>query len=135
MKQLTAAVAFAFFVLGGASAQAQISANPQLRTPPAYRLPVTPRSHAFAYRYHRHHVHRRHYRYRFFPPLPVLAGPAVIYRNGDVEIPPEHEITGSIAPPVAEPVVHVLGESGGCDLQQVNVPGGLGRTTVNIWRC
>lgn len=135
MKKLTAAIAIAFFVLSGASAQAQFSMNPQFRTPLNHRSPATPRSHVFAPRHHRHHAHRRHHRHRIFQPLPILAGPAVIYRNGDIEIPPEHEITGAVEPPVAEPVVYRLGESGGCDLQQVNVPGSHGRTTVNIWRC
>jgi hypothetical protein len=144
MKKTTAAVALMFAVsLAAFSIAESNSAQAASNTPPFrahginrpfdYRFPVTPRNYSVANRYHRYgwRHHRR------FQPLPALAGPMVIYQNGEIGIPPHEEFTGSIpnAPISAQPVVHRVGETGACDVQQVNVPGSLGRTTINIWRC
>lgn len=144
MKKMTAAAAIAFAVSlaafsGTESNGAQAASNtPPFRAhginrPLDYRFPVTPRNYSFANRHHRYNW--RHP--RRFQPLPALAGPMVIYQNGEIGIPPQEEFTGSI-PQVripVQPVVHRIGETGACNVQQVNVPGSLGRTTVNIWRC
>lgn len=131
MKWMTAAFAIALCTLGfaGTAAEAQTTSL-QFRAPLNYRFPVMPRSHVFSHHRHRHPGWHRHHRRAQY--LPVFRGPAVIYQNGEIGIPPENP-----APPlpVAWPVVHRLGETGGCDLQQLDVPGSRGRTTVNVWRC
>lgn len=133
MKRVTAAVAIALSTAAFSPAEAQFGTNLQFNTPLNYRFSVQPKSHVFAYNRQRHHHGWRHrHRTQF---LPVLAGPAVIYQNGDIEIPRAEELTASVPTPVARPVVYRLGETGGCGLQQVGVPGSQGRTTVNIWRC
>jgi hypothetical protein len=137
MKRVTAAIAIALAALSFTSmsstpAEAQ-ALNLQFKTPLNYRFSVQPKSHVFAYNRHRHHHGWRH-RHRAHA-LPVLAGPAVIYQNGDIGIPPEDEYTASVPAPAAQPVVYRLGEIAGCGLQQVSVPGSKGRTSVNIWRC
>lgn len=144
MKKTTAAVALVFAVSfaafsGVESNSAQAASNtPPFRAhginrPLDYRFPVTPRNYSYANRHHRYGW--RHP--RRFQPLPALAGPMVIYQNGEIGIPPQEEFTGSV-PQVhipLQPVVHRIGETGACDVQLVNVPGSMGRTTVNIWRC
>jgi hypothetical protein len=131
MKRVTAAIAIALTTATFTPAEAQLSTNLQFRTPLNYRFSV--QSHVFAYNQQRHrHGWRHRHRTQF---LPVLAGPAVIYQNGDIEIPPANELTASVPPPVAQPAVYRAGETGGCGLQQVGVPGSHGRTTVNVWRC
>jgi hypothetical protein len=141
MKRVTAVIAIALIAVSFSHAEArdiQVAANAapfraySINRPLDYRFPVTPRNHSFVNRNHRHHAHRRH---RYFQPLPALAGPAVIYQNGEIGIPPEEEYTASIPQRLVHPVIHRLGVSGGCDLQRTNVPGSHGRTTVNIWRC
>lgn len=131
MRRVTAALAIAACALAfPAKAQAQ-TINLQFRAPLNYRFPVVPRSHTFTHRgHHAGHHHRGHA--GFFP---ALRGPAVIYRNGEIGIPPESGITAAVPLPVAEPVIHRIGETGGCGLQQLDVPGHRGRTTVNVWRC
>lgn len=132
MKRMTAAIAIALCTVAFSPAEAQFGTNLQFNRPLNYRFSVQPKSHVFAYNRQRHHNAWRHrHRTQF---LPVLAGPAVIHQNGDIEIPPAQELTASV-PPVTNPVVYRLGETGGCGLQQVGVPGSNGRTTVNIWRC
>jgi len=133
MKRVTAAIAIALTTATFTPAEAQLSTNLQFRTPLNYRFSVQPKSHVFAYNQQRHPQGWRHrHRTQF---LPVLAGPAVIYQNGDIEIPPANQFASSIPAPLAQPVLHRVGETGGCGLQQVGVPGSQGRTTVNIWRC
>jgi hypothetical protein len=119
-----------------AAKDANVAAHPPFRAhginrPLNYRFPVLPRNHSFNTRTHRHGWrHRHHHR---FVGLPVLTGPAVIYQNGEIELPYDDDITGAL--PV-QPVVYRIGVSGACDLQRVNVPSpARGRTTVNIWRC
>jgi hypothetical protein len=131
MKRVTAAIAIALSAASFSPAEAQLGTNLQFRTPLNYRFSVQPRSHVFFYNRQRHRWHHRH-RKQF---LPVLAGPAVIYQNGDIGIPPEEEYTASVPVPVVQPVVYRIGETGGCGVQRVNVPGSRGRTNVNIWRC
>ncbi len=144
MKRVAAAAAIAFAVSIAAfyaaeTNRAQAASNPPpfrahgMNRPLDYRFPVTPRNYSFANRRYHHGWHHR----RRFQPLPALAGPMVIYQNGEIGIPPQEEFTGSI-PRVqipVQPVVHRIGETGACNVQQVNVPGSVGRTTVNIWRC
>lgn len=144
MKRMTAVIVIALSAASFSDAtarDAQVAASApapfrafSANRPLGYRFVAPQRRHAVAPRHHRHHIRHRHHRHRFFQPLPILTGPAVIYRNGDIDI-PEEEITGAIEPPVAAPVIHRLGETGDCNLQQVNVRGSRGRTTVNIWRC
>ncbi len=135
MKRLTAAIALAAAALALPAnvAQAQTTSL-QFRAPLNYRFPVTPRSHAFSYNRPRHPGwhHRRHRRAVY---LPALRGPAVIYQNGEIGVPPQQAITSSISASAAQPVVHRIGETGGCGLQQVDVPGSHSRTLVNVWRC
>ncbi len=133
MKRVMAALAILLSAAAFAPAEAQLSTNLQFRTPLNYRFPVQPRSHVFS-SHRRHHHHGRHHRHRA-QLLPVLAGPAVIYRNGDIGIPPAADSTFTSTAPAAQPVVYSLGETGGCGLEQIGVPGSHGRTTVNIWRC
>jgi hypothetical protein len=142
MKRVTAAIAIALSAASFSHAEArdtQVAANAapfraySVNRPLNYRFPVLPRNHSFVNRnHHHHHWHRRH---RYFQPLPALAGPVVIYQNGEIGIPPEEEFTGAIPQVPVQPVIHRLGVSGACGLQRVNVPGSHGRTTVNIWRC
>ena len=137
MKRVTAAIAIALAALSFTPASIAPAAaqalNLQFQTPLNYRFSVLPKSHVFAYNRHRPHRGWRH-RHRA-QVLPVLAGPAVIYQNGDIGLPPEEEYTASVPGPVAQPVVYRLGETAGCGLQQVSVPGSKGRTSVNVWRC
>ena len=132
MKPVTAAIAIALCTMSFSGAEAQLSTNLQFRTPLNYRFSVQPKSHVFYYNRRHHpgwrHRHRKQY-------LPVLAGPAVIYQNGDIGVPPEEEFTASVPAPLVQPVVYRRGDSGACGVQQVNVPGSHGRTNVNIWRC
>lgn len=134
MRSMTAALALAACALAFAPAKAEAQTTSlQFRAPLNYRFPVMPRSHAFNYGRQRHHTghhHRRHARF-----LPALRGPAVIYQNGEIGIPPESDMTAALPVPVAQPVIHRIGETGGCGLQQLDVPGSRGRTTVNVWRC
>ncbi len=132
MKRVAAAILVLLSASAFSPATAQVP-NRQFQQPLNYRFSVLPKSHVFFYNRHRHRHGWRHRHHRQF--LPVLAGPAVIYQNGDVGIPPAY--TGSVpaVPTVATPVVYRLGQNGGCDRQQVNVPGSHGRTAVNIWRC
>lgn len=130
MKAMTAAFAIALCAASFSTpAQAQLTTNLQFQTPLNYRFSVQPRSYVFA-RQHRHPGH--HHRLR--NTLPIRYGPAVVYRNGDIEIPQEEYVNPAPAP-VAQPVIHRLGETGGCDRQQLNVPGSRGLSTVNVWRC
>lgn len=131
MKRVTAAIAIALCAASFSGAEAQTTSL-QFQTPLNYRFPVMPRSHVFNYGRRPHHA-GHHRRYAHF--LPGFRGPAVIYRNGEIGIPPEDGLTATTPQPVAQPVVYRLGESGGCGLQQLNVPGDRGRTTVNVWRC
>jgi hypothetical protein len=131
MKRMTAVIAIMLSAASFTPAEAQLATNLQFRTPLNYRFSVQPKSHVFFYN-RKHHHHGWRHRHRQF--LPVLAGPAVIYQNGDIGIPPEDDFTASV-PAIVQPVVYRLGETGGCGRQQVSVPGGQGRTTVNIWRC
>ncbi len=128
MKRVTAAAAIALSLGANAPADAQVP-NRQFQTPLNYRFSVMPRSHVFSYNRQRpphgsRHRHHAHY-------LPALAGPAVIYQNGEVGIPPS---AAPAVPAFAQPVVYRIGETG-CGLQQVVVEGSRGRTGVNIWRC
>jgi hypothetical protein len=134
MKSITAALALAACALAFATAKAEAQTTSlQFRAPLNYRFPVMPRSHAFNYNRQRHHAGHRHRRHaRFFP---ALRGPAVVYQNGEIGIPPESGITAAMPLPIAQPVIHRIGETGGCGLQQLDVPGHRGRTTVNVWRC
>jgi len=132
MKRMTAAIAIALSAMSFSPAEAQ-APNLQFQTPLNYRFSVQPRSHVFFYNRDRHHHAWRH-RYHHRQALPVLAGPAVIYQNGEIGIPPQI-ITGSIPAPSVQPVIYRLGSMGGCDRQQVHVPGSKGRTAVNVWRC
>jgi hypothetical protein len=142
MKKMTAAllaacgIAAATFATSPAGAnEANVAAHPPFRAhginrPLNYRFPVLPRNHSFHARTHRHGWRHHHHR---FTGLPVLTGPAVIYQSGEIELPPEHDITGAL--PI-RPVIYRVGTSGSCDVQSVNVPSSVrGRTTVNIWRC
>lgn len=138
MKRMTAALAVALSLASFTPAEAQFGTSLQFNTPLNYRFSVQPRSHVFNYNRRPQHAHR-HLRYanraHFYP---ALRGPAVIYQNGEIGIPPEQEeYTASTpaVPVVAHPVVYRIGETGGCDLQQVGVHGSRGRTTVNVWRC
>jgi hypothetical protein len=122
-----------------AANEAAVAAQPRFRAhginrPLNYRFPVLPRNHSFNARTHRHGWRHRHHHHRFVG-LPVLSGPAVIYQNGEIELPDDNDITGALPPPIVQPVIHRLGVSGACDLQRVNVRGERGRTTVNVWRC
>lgn len=134
---LSALTAFATAVPASAK-DAAIAANAQpfraygINRPLNYRFPVLPRNHSFnTQRQHRHGWRHRHHRYGG---LPVLRGPAVIYQNGEIGYPDDREdITATV--PAAQPVVHRVGDTGQCNVQQVRVPGSQGRTTVNIWRC
>jgi len=136
MKRVTAAIAIAlaalsFTPMSFTPAEAQVP-NLQFQTPLNYRFSVQPKSHVFAYNRRHHHGWRHRHRAHV---LPIITGPAVIYQNGDIGIPPEDEYTASVPAPVAQPVVYRLGETSGCGVQQVNVPGSKGRTSVNVWRC
>lgn len=126
MKRMTAAIAIALCTVSFSGAEAQMTSL-QFRAPLNYRIPVMPRSYVFN-NARRHH----HRRAQFFP---GFRGPAVIYQNGEIGIPPENDVTASVPLPAVQPVVYRLGETGGCALQQQNVPGTHGRTIVNIWRC
>jgi hypothetical protein len=134
MKRMTAAFVFVLAAAASSPAEAQFGTNLQFRTPLNYRFSVQPRSHVFGYnqQHHRHHwryANRAHF-------YPGLRGPAVIYQNGEIGIPPE-DYTASVpaAPVIATPVVYRIGQTGSCDVQQVHVPGSKGRTAINIWRC
>jgi hypothetical protein len=133
MKKVAAAIVVLLSASVFSPATAQVP-NRQFQQPLNYRFSVLPKSHVFFYNRHRHHHgwRHRHHRRQY---LPVLAGPAVIYQNGDIGVPPAY--TGSVpsVPVVATPVVYRIGEPSGCGRQQVSVPGSQGRTTVNIWRC
>ena len=149
MKTMTAAlfaacglIALAGGILAATSAPARandaaVAAHPPFRAhginrPLNYRFPVLPRNHSFHARTHRHGWRHRHHHHRFVG-LPVLSGPAVIYQNGEIEIPNDGDITGAL--PV-QPVIYRVGVSGACNVQRVNVPSSeRGRTIVNIWRC
>ena len=132
MKRMTAALAIAFCAVSFTPAEAQLSTNLQFQTPLNYRFSVQPRSHVFSYNRRHHHGWRHRHRKPF---LSGFAGPAVIYQNGDIRVPPQEDYTASAPAPVAQPVVYRIGEAGACGIQQVNVPGRRGRATVNIWRC
>lgn len=132
MKRMTAAIAIALCAasIPFAAAEAQVP-NLQFRTPLNYRFSVLPRSHVFAYNRQQHPGWRhRHHRALF---LPRLAGPAVLYQNGEIGIPPE--APSAIPATPVQPVVYRIGETGSCNRQQVNVPSSSGRSSVNIWRC
>lgn len=131
MKRMTAAIAIALSAAAFEPAVAQVP-NLQFQTPLNYRFSVQPKSHVFFRdRRHRHGWRHRHPRRQF---LPLLAGPAVIYRNGET-VPPEQTVTEPAVPVVAYPVVYRIGETGSCDVQRVGVAGSKGRTTVNVWYC
>ena len=132
MKRVTAAIAIALSAVSFTPAEAQ-APNLQFRQPLNYRFSVLPKSHVFAYNRRPHHGWRHHHHRRQF--LSGFHGPIVIYQNGDIGILPEQDYVGSVPGPVAQPVVYRLGQSSGCDRQQVSVPGSKGRTTVNIGRC
>jgi hypothetical protein len=144
MKKMTAAALAAWGLFGlvaatpAAANDAAVAAHPPFRAhginrPLNYRFPVLPRNHSFHARTHRHGWRHRHHHHHRFTGLPVLTGPAVIYQNGEIELPPENDITGAL--PV-RPVIYRVGTAGACDVQRVNVPSNVrGRTTVNIWRC
>ncbi len=136
MKRMTAAIAIAFAALSFTPVsitptEAQ-ALNLQFRQPLNYRFSVQPKSHVFAYNRRHHHGWRHRHRAQV---LPVLTGPMVIYQNGDIGLPPEDEYTASVPAPAAQPVVYRRGETAGCGVQQVNVPGSKGLTSVNVWRC
>lgn len=149
MKMAAAALALLIFAVIGAANAPALAGESKIATSvpriapfrayginrPFYnRAPAMRRNHSFRhYRTHRHGWRHRHH--RRFTGWPAISGPAVIYRNGDVGILPDDDITASIPAPVAEPVVHRVGSRGACDLERVRVSGGEGRTTVNIWRC
>lgn len=132
MKRVTAAFALALLLGAASPANAQFGTNLQFQTPLNYRFSVQPRSHVFQSQRQRYgrYANRAHF-------YPGLRGPAVIYRNGEIGLLPEQEYTASLpaVPVVAHPVVYRLGQTGGCEVQQVHVPGSRGRTAVNIWRC
>jgi hypothetical protein len=135
MKRVTAVFIFTLTVASLSPVQAQVGYSPQFQTPLDYRFSVQPRSHVFSYnRQHRHRHWRHANRTHFYP---ALRGPAVIFQNGEIGIPPEPEYTATVpaVPTVATPVVYRLGETSACDVQRVHVPGSRGRTAVNIWRC
>ncbi len=134
MKKMTAALALAIsaFCFSAAPAQAQLMQGLQFQRPLNYRFPVMPRSHVFNYNRNRHHAHRHHRRAQS---LPLLRGPAIIYRNGDIGIPPERVVTEPAVPVIAHPVVHRIGDTGGCEVEHLKVRGSQGHTTVNVWRC
>ncbi|HRF09941.1 MAG TPA: hypothetical protein PL193_15030 [Xanthobacteraceae bacterium] len=135
MKRMTAALTITACALAFAPARAEAQTTSlQFRAPLNYLFPVTPRSHAFNYGRHRHHAGHHHRRHRAAL-FPGLRGPAVVYQNGEIGIPPEANETAAMPLPVAQPVIHRIGETGGCGLQQLDVPGHRGRTTVNVWRC
>lgn len=134
MRHVTAVLAVVASILAlaatGAAAQ---TTSLQFRAPLHYRFPVMPRSHAFHYARRHHHAGHRHRRHaRFYP---ALRGPAVVYQNGEIGIPPEPAVARAVPAPVAHPVIHRIGETGGCGLQQLDVAGSRGRTTINVWRC
>lgn len=131
MKRMTAALMFVLTAAASSPAEAQFGTNLQFRTPLNYRFSVQPRSHVFGYNQQQRHHWRYANRAHFYP---GLRGPAVIYQNGEIGIPPEQQYTAAV-PVVANPVVYRVGQTGSCGLQQVNVPGSSGRTSVNIWRC
>ncbi len=146
MKQWTAALVAACGLIAvtagstpaGAN-EAAVAAHPQFRAyginrPLNYRFPVVPRNYTFNARTHRYGWRHRHHHHRFVG-LPVLSGPAVIYQNGEIEVPTDNDITGALPPAVVQPVIYRVGVSGACNVQQVNVRGERGRTTVNVWRC
>jgi hypothetical protein len=131
MKRVTAAIALALSAAAFEPATAQ-APNLQFQTPLNYRFSVMPKSHVFSYnRRPHHHWHHRHHA-RFYP---AMRGPAVIYQNGEIGIPPEQAVTPPAVSVVATPVVYRIGETGGCGRQQLTVPGSKGRTTINVWRC
>ncbi len=132
MKRMTAAIAIALSAASFSPAEAQ-APNLQFQAPLNYRFSVQPKSHVFFYNRNRHHHGWRH-RHPRGPSLPLPAGPAVIYQNGEIEIPPQ-TIASSLAASVVQPVVYRIGGTGGCDRQQVHVPGSQGGATVNVWRC
>jgi hypothetical protein len=131
MKRVTAAIAIALSAAIFSPAGAQVP-NLQFQTPLNYRFSVQPRSHVFSYNRRPHHHHGWHHRHRRH--IAGFYGPAVIYQNGEIGVPPP-EFTGTVPAPAAQPVVYRLGETGSCNRQQLNVPGSKGRTTVNVWRC
>ncbi|HMN51034.1 MAG: hypothetical protein KF794_11585 [Xanthobacteraceae bacterium] len=138
LAALLSAIA-AFATAAPASAKdAAVAANAQpfraygINRPLNYRFPVLPRNHSFNAQ-RPHHPGWQH-RPRRQTGFPILRGPAVIYQNGEIGLPDEREdVTAAI--PTAQPVVHRVGDTGQCNVQQVRVPGSQGRTTVNIWRC
>ncbi len=94
MKRMTAAIAIALSAAAFEPAVAQVP-NLQFQTPLNYRFSVQPKSLVFFRdRRHRHGWHHRHPRRQF---LPLLAGPAVIYRNGET-VPPEQTVTEPAVP-------------------------------------
>lgn len=143
MKIVLAAALAAFLVIAfgtiesASAAEANVRANaPRVTGPAFYRGPMLRFNAPYRNARHRggHHHHHHHRRHRHFTGLPVLAGPAVIYQNGAIEIPDEEPVAAIPQVPV-QPVVYRVGSSGACDVQQVRVRGEAGRTTVNIWRC
>jgi hypothetical protein len=146
MKKMTAAllaacglIGFAGTSLPASANEAAVAAHPPFRAystnrPLNYRFPVVPRNQAFNARTHRYGWRHRHHHHRFAG-LPVLSGPAVIYQNGEIELPTDNDITGALPQTSVRPVIYRVGTSGACNAQPVNVPGQYGRTTVNVWRC
>lgn len=131
MKRMAAAIAIALSAAAFEPAAAQVP-NLQFQTPLNYRFPVMPRSHVFAYNRGLHHHGWRHRHHRF---IAGFRGPAIIYQNGNIDLPPERVVTPPAVPTIAHPVVYRIGETGSCSVQQVNVAGRKGRTSVNIWHC
>jgi hypothetical protein len=135
MIRYFAAAAFALAVLIAippalSTAEAGEAAVRVHRAAPAARFQPRPR---FAHRFHRTHRYgHRGYRHRR---IVGLYGPAVINRYGAIEQLEENDIVAAIPEEPVRPVIHRLGTSGDCHVQQVRVPGSYGRTTVNLWRC
>lgn len=126
-----AITAFAIFLSAAAfssGAQAQLT-NLQFRQPLNYRFPVVPPRNVYNPYRPPYDYRQRNRRAQF---LPRLTGPAIVYQNGEIGIPPDPAYE---PPMIAHPVVHRIGSTGGCDVQHVQVPGSRGRTSVNIWRC
>lgn len=135
MKRVTAAFALAIAALSftAVPAQAQAANSPHLRQPMQYRFPILPRRHALNENRPHRHLRHRHHRRPYY--LSGFRGPAVIYRNGYIGIPPEHDALEPAVPVIAHPVVYRLGETSGCDVEHLNVRSSRGRITVNVWRC
>lgn len=135
MIRFLAAAAFALAVLIAtppalSPAEAGEAAVRVHRAAPAVRFQQRPR---FSHRFQRtHRFGHRGYRHRR---IVGLYGPAVINRYGAIEQPEENDIVAAIPEEPVRPVIHRLGTSGDCHVQQVRVPGSHGRTTVNLWRC